>query len=247
MNFQCLSNNLKANITKIESLVKLPVSRRKNTADENKNLGNSGTPRVGGCHRTRNIVIAAVAVVLILSLLFAGLVFDWVLFISPNNDDMSQVTPTPTLTPTATAAPTQPPTATPTFTPLPTFDLRRNFTFSSICLDFNYQSTDQEYFGPAHQLLCYSRQPSGVLSVFERSPFNYSFCLSAGSKIMSDKIVSVTCTSSGFPLVSVDPATPITFTAGQSRTITVTILTPSSYDGALSYHGALIFAIKTSG
>ena len=135
---------------------------------------------IGRSHRSRNIIITIVAVVLIVSLVFAA-----VLFMGPNNNNGNQNTPTPS--PTAAQTPTRSPTATPTaptstptLTPTPTPQPLNN-TITAINLQFVYQSTDQGYFGANSQTLSFNNQPNGMLSIYQGQPFWYSFKLTAGS------------------------------------------------------------------
>ena len=70
-------------------------------------------PYIGRSHRSRNIIIGVVVGILIVSLVFAA-----VLFISPNNNsNNSQTTPTPRATTEPTRIPTAAPTAIPTLAP----------------------------------------------------------------------------------------------------------------------------------
>jgi hypothetical protein len=161
-------------------------------------------------------------------------VFAGVLFLSPNNNN-NNAQPTPT--PTATAAPTPTPTLAPTFTPQ-----AQNNTITAINLQFNYQSTDQEYFGPTSQTLSFTNQPNGMLSIYQGSQFWYSFSLTAGSPASPDSISSISVSTPGFSLVSVNPATPIAFTQGSSVTITVYVDSPQS-----SFNGAVTLVLTTSG
>ena len=185
-------------------------------------------PYIGRSHRSRNIIIAVVAGILIVSLVFAA-----VLFISPNNNsNNSQPTPTPQATTEPTAAPTAIPTLTPTLAP--TLQPQNN-TITTVNLQFVYQSSDQSYFGPTSQTLSFSNQPNGMLSINQGEQFWYSFKLTAGTSAQPDSISSISVSTPGFSIVSVDPTTPIAFTAGSSITITVNFQSPqSSFDGAVS-------------
>lgn len=197
---------------------------------------------VGRSHRSRNIVIAIVASILIVSLVFAA-----VLFVNPNNNNGNQNTPTPSATavPTPTrsptATPTMAPTATPTLAPTPT-PQPLNSTITAINLQFVYQSTDQGYFGANSQTLSFDNQPNGMLSIYQGQTFWFSFKLTASSNGQSDSIVSITTTTPGFSVISTTPPTPIFYTSGSSITILSNFTSPQG-----SFDGPVNLVITTSG
>jgi hypothetical protein len=245
---------------------------QKDTADQNRNMGNSGfmngtkftqqpnqpsprqlyqpppppptpsfpaaPPPIQHSHRKRNIVIVALAAVLIISLAVAA-----VLAVPLINGP--QPTPTPTATPRPTSTPTPVPTAVPTAkpTPAPTATPQPpNNTITAINLQFVYQGSDQQMFGPTSQSLSFSNQPNGMLSIYQGQDFWYSFKLTAGSIVSQDTIVSITTTTPGVSISSTTPQTPITFTAGSSQTIAIMFITPQAI-----FDGPVTVVITTSG
>jgi hypothetical protein len=242
---------------------------QKNMADQNRNMGNSvfmnftkftqqpsqpsprqlyqpppppppsfpaATPPIRQSHRTRNIVIAVVTAILVVSLVLVGIM------VIPQNDggnNSTHPTSTPSTTPSPTGTPTTAPTPKPT--PAPTAQPPNN-TITGINLEFVYQSSDPQYFGPISQSLGIPNQPNGMLSIYQGEQFWYSFTLTAGSGASPDSVVNIQTSTPGFSVVSVTPSTPISFTSGSSTTITVTLNSPQS-----SFNGAVTLVITTSG
>ena len=189
--------------------------------------------------RQRNIIIVMVAGILIASLLFAA-----VLTMAPyNNDNNSQASTTPS----ATLAPTRIPTAQPTATSTPSPTLMPtlqppNSTITAVNLQFVYQSTDQNNFGPTAQTLSFTNQPNGMLTLNPGSEFWYSFKLTEATPASPDSITKISVSTPGFTLVYVTPATPIVFTQGSSATVTVHVLSPQT-----SFEGPVTLVLTTSG
>ena len=193
-------------------------------------------PHIQKSHRTRNAIIAVVAVILVVSLALVA-----IMVIPPNNNNSINPTPTPSTTPRPTGTPTAAPTSTPTPTPTPT-PRPLNNTITGINLQFEYQSTDQQYFGPSSQTLGFTNQPNGMLSIYQGGQFWYSFTLTAGTGASSDSVVSIQTTTPGFSVVSVTPSTPIAFTAGSSTKVTVALDSPQT-----TFNGAVTLVLTTSG
>ena len=149
--------------------------------------------------------------------------------------------PTPSTVPGPTIAPTSTPTAMPTIAPTQTPQPENN-TISAINLQFVYQTSDQGYFGPTSQTLNFSNQPNGMLSIYQGQQFWYSFKLTMATPASPDSINSITVSTPGFSMVSVNPPTPIAYTQGSSITITVNLQTPQT-----SFNGAVTLILTTSG
>jgi hypothetical protein len=80
-----------------------------------------------------------------------------------------------------------------------------------------------------------SQAPNNAFSVTGGSQFTWSFTLTNPSNsTMSFAHSSVTITTSGFTLISIDPSLPIYFNPGSSMIITLTIQAPNrNYEGLL--------------
>jgi hypothetical protein len=190
------------------------------------------SPNIRQSHRKMNIVIVAVAVVLVVVLAFAA-----VLAVPLINGPQPTPTPTPTHTPQPTNTPTAVPTVKPTPTPTPYRATPQplNSTITAINLQFVYQGSDQQFFGPTSQSLSFSNQPNGMLSIYQGTQFWYSFKLTSGNIVSQDSIVSITTSTPGFTVASTTPQTPITFTAGSSQTISIWFNSPqTTFDGPVN-------------
>jgi hypothetical protein len=182
-------------------------------------------------HLARNIALAiligVVAAALVTVVICLSLGYDF-----SQQDSSLQPTNTPT------ASPSQLPTA-PASTPTPTATPQVQIT--GINLQFQYGASDQGYFGNSAQSIAISNQPNQILKVNAGSQFYLYFTLNAASS-GSDSVNSITCGTPGFSVVSVQPQTPISYSASASRQITVTLTAPET-----AFNGPVQLILTTSG
>ena len=114
---------------------------------------------------------------------------------------------------------------------------------TGVNLQVKYGDYDQGYFGPVSQTLALSNQPTGVLDLAPGQQLYYSFKFTESALATSDdSITGISVSTPGFTIVSVDPSTPIAFSPGSSKTITVTLQSPQT-----SFNGAINLVLSTSG
>ncbi len=189
--------------------------------------------------RHNNIIIVAVAAILIVTLVFAA----FLSMSTSNIDNNFRAAPTPSVISLPTITPTAQPTTvtTPSPTLIPTLQPQSN-TITAMNLQFVYQSTDQNNFGPSAQTLAVTNQPDGMLTLSQGSEFWYSFKLTEAISASPDSIIKISTSTPGFMIVSVMPPTPIVFMQGSS--VTITVLVQSSQT---SFEGAVTLVLTTSG
>jgi len=108
---------------------------------------------------------------------------------------------------------------------------------TGINLEISYAFSSDNYFGPRSQSLGGTGMP---LSLQNGQSFYYSFKLIMGGLYQSHNIDSVTLTTAGFTLMSVNPSLPYSMSSGSSVTITITAQAPIS-----EFYGAVTISVTT--
>jgi len=113
-------------------------------------------------------------------------------------------------------------------TPTPTASI----TVTGLNLQIQYNGSEQGYFGPTQQGISVDT----MLTVNGGQQFLDSITLTESALASSShSLNSITVTTQGFTIVSIDPALPITFSPGSSVRITITFQAPNSdYTGSVN-------------
>jgi len=115
-------------------------------------------------------------------------------------------------------------------------------SITGLNVQIQYPSSEQNYFGASTQTVSIDNPPKNVLEIGKGQQFYISFTLTASALATENHSVnSITATTQGFSVVSVDPVTPITFSPGGSTRITVTFNSPNS-----NFAGAIGIVLNTT-